>query len=173
MFRTILTHYNQNTHPDISALNAPFLHQNILSANQKRSYSTSTSQTFRHRMWAGVCALFWKNWRVKQRDSTLFKFKNKGRDRWILPPLLADVVLPISFLFYIISLLCSYNLSLTQSIPDNNESLLQGIKHTNANLSYQSLLLMTALPFTLEKANQSIWIIQNNLTTEFIRYLER
>ncbi|KAL0585385.1 hypothetical protein ABG067_004917 [Albugo candida] len=124
-------------------------------------------------MWAGVCALFWKNWRVKQRDSTLFKFKNKGRDRWILPPLLADVVLPISFLFYIISLLCSYNLSLTQSIPDNNESLLQGIKHTNANLSYQSLLLMTALPFTLEKANQSIWIIQNNLTTEFIRYLER
>nr|CCA22112.1 ATPbinding Cassette (ABC) Superfamily putative [Albugo laibachii Nc14]CCA23396.1 ATPbinding Cassette (ABC) Superfamily putative [Albugo laibachii Nc14] len=124
-------------------------------------------------MWAGVSALFWKNWRVKRRDSTLFKLRSKGRDRWILPPLLADVVLPISVLFYIISLLCSYNLSLTKSIPENNEGLLQGLKQTNEMLSYESVLLMTALPFTLEKANQSIWVVKNDITTEFIGYLER
>ncbi|DBA02798.1 TPA: hypothetical protein N0F65_006588 [Lagenidium giganteum] len=68
-------------------------------------------------MWRVVGALFWKNWRVKQRES---KWNDKlgemqrrgGRCRMLLPPLTMDIIVPLCALLWVIQLLCGWNVSL-------------------------------------------------------------
>ncbi|KAL8004892.1 putative Cell wall protein YJL171C/Tos1 [Plasmopara halstedii] len=133
-------------------------------------------------LWGSVRILLWKNWRIKQRETSL----NRGRlgQRWLYPALLTDVIIPLSVILLLINQMCDYNAQMVE--PGGNFSelhqVVSNILRSNSLLDDQGLpekriesaaLLLTALPLLLAKSNQSLAFLHRPDSLLFLEYLDR
>ncbi|CAH0473624.1 unnamed protein product [Peronospora belbahrii] len=152
--------------------------------------------------WRSISLLLWKNYRIKQRESSLNR--NESTKRWLFPALVLDIIMPLCFLLLIIQKLCQYNTQLMQ--PEDTFLNINGMSSGEFDATMQKLmealvletggssdssdstdtsvpihklnkesatLLLTVLPLLLVKSNQSLAILDRPDSNLFLQYLDR
>ncbi|KAJ0406261.1 hypothetical protein P43SY_007049 [Pythium insidiosum] len=123
---------------------------------------------------ASVRVLFWKNWRIKQRESRFNSKRPTTPGTWLFPPLITDIVLPLCFILYLVQLFCGFNAELVETSGDSTMSQRQ-LSSIRAPLvtSSSTVSMMTSLPLTLSRTKRKIIMLDRPENHAFLDYLNQ
>ncbi|GLE11376.1 hypothetical protein PINS_up023756 [Pythium insidiosum] len=122
---------------------------------------------------ASVRVLFWKNWRVKQRESSLNRKRATTPGTWLFPPLITDIVLPLCFILYLVQLFCGFNAELVDTSDMNlSQRQLASIRAPLVTSS-STVSMMTSLPLVLSRTKRKIVLLDRPENRAFLDYLEQ